>query len=430
MPTKDLFSQAQAVIAGGVNSPVRSCQAMGCPPLYLKQAQGAEVVDEDGRTLIDYVGGFGPQLLGHSHPAIVQAVQDQAARMTCTGTCHAQEIAWAQLILQAIPHVEQVRMTNSGTEAAMAAVRLARAVTSRNKIVKFNGCYHGHVDALLVQAGSGALGASELGSPGVHTSSCRDTMVMPYNRLDAMEQLMKVHGMDVAAIMVEPVAGNMGCILPKPGFLAGLRTLADRYGALLVFDEVMTGFRVAHGGAQARYQVAADMVLLGKVIGGGLPVGAIAAKRTIMEQLAPTGPVYLAGTLSGNPLTVAAGIAMLETLQQQKDYVTHLERLAGRLVHGLAAHAKSAGLPFQAQICGAMMGVFFQDEPMNGLEDATPASQAYFKSFYLGMRAAGIMLPPSAAEAWFLSLAHTEEHVDKTIRAAEGVFQSMMSKVN
>jgi len=418
----ELFQQALRHIPGGVNSPVRAFRGVGGEPVFFARGEGPYLYDEDGRRYIDYVGSWGPLILGHAHPKVVQAVQETAARGLSFGAPTALEVAMAERLCELVPSLEMVRMVNSGTEATMSAIRLARGFTGRDKIVKFEGCYHGHADALLVKAGSGALTLGVPSSPGVPASLAEHTLTLPYNDLDRARDLFRRLGDQIACVIVEPVAGNMNCVPPVPGFLEGLRELCDASGALLVFDEVMTGFRVALGGAQARYGVRPDLTCLGKVVGGGMPVGAFGGRRDVMERLAPQGPVYQAGTLSGNPVAMAAGLATLEELTQPGFYEA-LEEQARRLTAGLVARAKAFDVPLTANVVGGMFGIFFTEEPeVRRYEQVLACDQERFRRFFHGMLEQGVYFAPSAFEAGFVSAAHGHRDIKATLVAAEQVF--------
>ncbi|MBK9944460.1 MAG: glutamate-1-semialdehyde 2,1-aminomutase [Kouleothrix sp.] len=420
-----LFAEAQRHIPGGVNSPVRAFRGVGGVPRFIEHAAGAYLTDADGNQYIDYVLSWGPLILGHAHPGVVAAVAAQAARGTSYGAPTAIETTLAQLISAAMPAVELVRFVSSGTEATMSAVRLARAYTRRNKVIKFAGCYHGHADEFLVQAGSGVATLGLPDSPGVPAAATADTLSAPFNDLAAVEQLLARHPQQVAAIIVEPVAGNMGLVPPNAGYLAGLRALADQHGALLVFDEVMTGFRVGPGGAQGRYGVTPDLTCLGKVIGGGLPAAAYGGRREIMQQIAPAGPVYQAGTLSGNPLAMAAGVVTLQEISAPGAF-ERLEYTAARLRDGFAQAAEAAGVPLQAAAVGSMWGFFFAAEPVRDYASAKQhADTARYARFFHAMLERGVYLAPSQFEAAFVSLAHDDAIVDQTLDAARAAFAAI-----
>ena len=413
-----LLERAEKVLPGGVNSPVRAFRGVGGNPVFVRSAQGAYLEGEDGRRYIDYIGGYGPHILGHRHPAIVAAIQEALGRGTAFGAPTLPEVELAEVIADALPSVDMVRLVNSGTEATMSALRLARAATGRNRFVKFEGCYHGHADPYLVAAGSGAATIGVPSSPGVPAAVTADTLLAPYNDLDAVERLFAAEGGHIAAVVVEPIAGNMSLVPPAPGFLEGLRALCDRHGALLIFDEVMTGFRVAWGGAQNLFDFRPDLTTLGKVIGGGLPLAAYAGRRELMQQIAPAGPVYQAGTLSGNPLAVAAGRAALAELSRDAPCAyEHLERIGARLQSGLEEAARRHGIPLCVQRQGSMLGVFFTDAPVGRLEDVHASDRARFGRVFHRLLDAGVHLPPSAYEALFLSTAHGDAEIDATVEA-------------
>jgi glutamate-1-semialdehyde 2,1-aminomutase len=416
-----LFQRAQERIPGGVNSPVRACRSVEADPLFVDRADGCRLVDVDGNAYIDYVGSWGPMILGHRHPAVIEALSSALAHGTSFGAPTEMEIELAELIVEAVPSVEMVRMVNSGTEATMSAIRLARGVTGRDTIVKFDGCYHGHADALLVAAGSGVATLQIPGSPGVPAAFVAKTLSLPYNDVETAQKVLAAKGDQVACVIVEPVAGNMGLVPPKAGFLEALREATHQCGAVLIFDEVMTGFRVAYGGAQQRYGVSPDLSCFGKIIGGGLPVGAYGGRRDLMAHVAPQGPVYQAGTLSGNPLAMAAGIATLNQLKAPGFYET-LERRAARLLDGLASLAEEAGVAAACSRVGSMLGLFFTPGPVENFSDAKRADLDRFTRYYKGMREAGIYLAPSQFEAFFLSAAHDDAAIDQTLSAAEAVF--------
>ncbi len=418
--------RAERVIPGGVNSPVRAYQAVGGAPPFIARGKGAHVWDVDGRRYVDYVGSWGPLILGHAHPAVVRAVERAARRGTSFGAPTAGEVEIAEQIAKALPSVEMVRFVSSGTEATMSAIRLARGATGRKKILKFEGCYHGHADALLVGAGSGVATLGIPGSPGVPEEFVRLTVQAPYNDLEAVRDAFRRHGPELAGVIVEPVAGNMGCVPPAPGFLAGLRTLCDESGALLIFDEVMTGFRVAWGGAQRLYGIRPDLTCLGKVVGGGLPAAAYGGRRELMREVAPAGPVYQAGTLSGNPLAVAAGRETLRRLAKRGVYEA-LGAKARRLADGLAERAADRGVALSTAAVGGMFGFFFHPGPVANFDDARKSDAARFRRFFAEMLARGIYLAPSAYEAAFVSLAHGERELTTTLRAAEAALDAALS---
>lgn len=420
-----LFEKACQLIPGGVNSPVRAFRGVGGTPLFFKSAQGAYLVDEDDKQYIDYVGSWGPMILGHCHPEIVAAVQIAAAKGLSFGAPTAIEIEMAARVCALMPSIESVRMVSSGTEATMSAIRLARGFTGRDNIVKFEGCYHGHADSLLVKAGSGALTLGVPSSPGVPASVAEHTITLRFNDLDDVRKTFAEQGAQIAAIIVEPVAGNMNCIPPVKGFLEGLRSVCDEYGTVLIFDEVMTGFRVALGGAQALYGVTPDLTTLGKVIGGGMPVGAFGGRRDIMQHLAPAGPVYQAGTLSGNPVAMAAGLAML-SLVSAPGFHARLERLSKRLMEGFAVEAQKAGIPLATACVGGMFGFFFTSLPqVDFFDQVMTCDVERFKRFYHLMLEEGVYLAPSAFEAGFVSSAHTDELIDASIAAAGRCFAKL-----
>ncbi|MDG4553689.1 MAG: glutamate-1-semialdehyde 2,1-aminomutase [Candidatus Competibacter sp.] len=419
--SEKLFAEAQNYIPGGVNSPVRAFRGVGGTPIFFKRGEGANLYDEDDRRYIDYVGSWGPMIVGHAHPAVVQAVQDVAANGLSFGAPTEMETIMARRIRELVPSMELVRMCNSGTEATMSAIRLARGFTGRNIIVKFEGCYHGHSDSLLIKAGSGALTLGVPTSPGVPAALAAYTVTLTYNDLLEARQAFSKLGEEIAGVIVEPVAGNMNCIPPTPGFLAGLRELCTRYGSVLIFDEVMTGFRVARGGAQELYGVTPDLTTLGKIIGGGMPVGAFGGKRAIMEQLAPLGPVYQAGTLSGNPVALAAGLATLDLIASPR-FHTDLAAKTRQLCDELVTAAGEAGVLLTTNHVGGMFGLFFTAENVTHYAQATACDVERFKRFFHGMLAEGIYFAPSAFEAGFMSSAHTEADLDATAVAARRVF--------
>ncbi len=412
-----LFAEAKQVIPGGVNSPVRAFKAVGETPIFLTHAKGAYLFDEDGNTYIDYIASWGPMILGHAHPKVVKAIQERAEKGTSYGIPTELETQIAKQALDMVPHMDQIRFVNSGTEACMSAVRLARGYTGRDKIIKFAGCYHGHADAFLIQAGSGAVTFGSPNSPGVTAGTAQDTLLAQYNNLDQVAEIFTANPEEIAAIIIEPVAGNMGCILPKEGFLEGLRSLCDAHDALLIFDEVMTGFRLAQGGAQERLNVRADMVTYGKVIGGGLPVGAFAAREEIMNFLAPVGPVYQAGTLSGNPLAMTAGLTMLQLLANNSEAYSTLDQKTAYLHKEMIPLLEQKGIPYQINRLGSMMSLHFTDTPVVNFETAAKGNNDYFKKYFHGMLKCGVYLPPSAFESYFLNDAISHKDLDQTLEA-------------
>jgi glutamate-1-semialdehyde 2,1-aminomutase len=425
--SKKLFAEALKYIPGGVNSPVRAFRAVGGQPFFATRAKGALVWDVDGNELIDYVGTWGPAILGHAHPKIISAVKAAAQNGTSFGIPNPYEVTIAKLICHLVPSVQKVRMTNSGTEACMSAIRLARGFTRRDKIIKFDGCYHGHADSLLVKAGSGALTFGHPDSAGVPADFAKLTLVLPFNDAAAVKAAFAANRKEIAAIIVEPVPGNAGLYLPRPGFLEFLREITKANGTLLIFDEVMTGFRLAPGGAQERFGIVPDLTCFGKIIGGGLPVGAFGGRSDIMDFLAPLGPVYQAGTLSGNPIAMAAGIAALEELNTVKknNAYAKLETSGARLESGMREAAGAVGIPVQFNRCGSMFCAYFTGEPVWNLTDAMKSDRARFAKFFHGMLDAGIYLAPSQFEAGFISTAHTVADIDATVRAAEKVLRKL-----
>jgi glutamate-1-semialdehyde 2,1-aminomutase len=425
MPTNhELFQRALPRLPGGVNSPVRAFRSVGGEPFFTDHADGAYLWDVEGKRYIDYVGSWGPMIVGHNHPKVRTAVEHAVCAGLSFGTPCPAEVTMAETIARLVPSMQMLRMVNSGTEATMSAIRVARGFTGRDKIVKFEGCYHGHGDSFLVKAGSGALTFGVPTSPGVPKALADLTLTLPYNDLDAAQELFASSGDEIAGLIIEPVAGNMNCIPPRPGYLQALRELCTRHGAVLIFDEVMTGFRVALGGAQERYGITPDMSTFGKIIGGGMPVGAYGGRRDIMEKVAPSGPIYQAGTLSGNPVAMAAGLAMLELIQAPGFY-EDLERKATLLIDGLRAVAMEAGMPFSTNRVGAMFGLFFTDVQVETYTQVTACDVAAFNRFFHAMLARGVYLAPSAFEAGFLSAAHSEKDIADTIQAARESFREI-----
>ncbi|MBS3754101.1 MAG: glutamate-1-semialdehyde 2,1-aminomutase [Desulfobacterales bacterium] len=419
-----LFQRAKEATPGGVNSPVRAAKSVGQDPLFIDKGQGCRIYDVEGREYIDYVCSWGPLILGHRHPAVIEAVEQAMARGLSFGAPVDLEVELAEMIIAAVDSVEMVRMVNSGTEATMSAIRAARAYTGRDGIVKFDGCYHGHVDSLLVAAGSGVATLNIPGSPGVPDSFVGHTLSLPYNDAEAFRSMMREKGEDMAAVMVEPVAGNMGMVPPDPEFLQALREETEKHGCVLIFDEVMSGFRVAYGGAQHRFGVIPDMSCFGKIVGGGMPVGAYGGKKEIMEQIAPQGPVYQAGTLAGNPLAMAAGIATLKQIQQPGFY-DNLEKTAARLEEGLLRLIDRLGMPATVNRVGSMLGLFFTPGPVTNFEQAKGSDTEQFARYYRGMLEHGIYLPPAQFEAVFVSSAHETADIDATLSAAETVMAGL-----
>jgi glutamate-1-semialdehyde 2,1-aminomutase len=424
----DWMRRALERIPGGVNSPVRAWRGVGGTPLFFERGSGAWLVDIDGRRYLDYVGSWGALILGHAHPLVTEAITAAAARSTSFGAPTTLEVEYAELLCSVVPNLERVRLVNSGTEACMSAIRLARGATGRRKILKFDGCYHGHADSFLVRAGSGALTLGEPNSRGVTEGTAVDTLIAPYNDLPAVEALAAAHGRDLAAIIVEPVAGNMGCIPPAPGFLEGLRRVATASGAVLIFDEVMCGLRVAFGGAQARYGVDADLVTLGKIIGGGLPLAAYGGRADLMRHIAPEGGVYQAGTLSGNPLAVSAGLAVLRYLKAHPELYLTLEKRSSGLAQGLASAAREEGLALEVNQVGGMLSAHFSAAAVTDCASSTASDSKRFARFFHALLDEGVYLPPSAYEAWFVSLAHSAEDIERTLAAARKGFAGLAAE--
>ena len=420
------FHQARTLLPGGVNSPVRAYKAVGRDPIVIRHASGARVTDLDGNTYIDYVGSYGPLILGHAPDPVVSAVQRAAAAGTSFGMPTEAEVELASMVVSAVSSIDVVRFVNSGTEAVMSAIRLARAATEKNKVIKCTGCYHGHSDALLVQAGSGAMTLGVPSSPGIPEATTANTLLVPFNDLHAVQTVFQADP-DIACLVIEPVAGNMGCVQPHDGYLEGLRTLCDRYGTILIFDEVMTGFRVAYGGAQQKFDVTPDLTCLGKVVGGGLPCAAYGGREDLMRMMAPDGPVYQAGTLSGNPLAMAAGIATLKALGSP-DLYGKLDRAAGRLTAHLSEAAAAKHVPVYCSQVGSMVCCFFSDQPVDNYEQATACDTDAFAVFFRAMLDAGIVLPPSQFETWFISTAHDDACIDQTIEAARVAFTAVAAR--
>lgn len=422
--SKLAFEKAKRVLPGGVNSPVRAFKSVGMNPVFMARGEGAKIYDIDGNEYIDYVLSWGPLILGHADEHVVEELKKAAEMGTSFGAPTELETKLAALVIERVPSIEVVRMVNSGTEATMSALRLARGYTGRNKIVKFEGCYHGHGDSLLIKAGSGVATLGLPDSPGVPESVAQNTITVPFNDLDTLKLVFEKFGEDIAGVIVEPVAGNMGVVPPQPGFLEGVRKLTEQYGSLLIFDEVMTGFRVDYHSAQGRFGITPDITCLGKVIGGGLPVGAYGGKREIMEKIAPAGPIYQAGTLSGNPLAMTAGYATLSQLVPES--YERMEKLGRMLLDGLSEAAKKYGIPHTTNQAGSMIGFFFTDKEVKNFADASTSNLDYFAKFFREMLNQGISLPPSQFEGFFLSTKHTEEHIEQTIAAAEVAFSKLV----
>lgn len=415
----DLFSRAQKSIPGGVNSPVRAFKSVGGNPIFMKNAKGAYLYDADGNRYIDYIASWGPLILGHAYEPVVKAIQEQALSSTSFGAPTELEIEMAELILSMTPNVDLIRMVSSGTEACMSALRLARGYTGRNKFIKFEGCYHGHADSFLVKAGSGLATFNIQSVPGVTGGVANDTLTCAYNDLKGVQQLVEQNKGEIAAIIIEPIAGNMGCVIPKPGFLEGIREICDAENIVLIFDEVMTGFRLARGGAQEKLNIKADLVTYGKVIGAGMPVGAFGGKREIMECIAPLGSVYQAGTLSGNPLAMIAGYTLLKELKERPEIYTSLENKTVQLKKGISEVLKTKNIPFVVNQFGSMISVFFSEQPVKNFADAAKSDTAKFNTLFHSLLNKGIYLPPSAFESWFLNDALTEQDIQETIQAID-----------
>ncbi len=423
--SRTLFERAKKIIPGGVNSPVRAFGAVQATPIFIREARGSRVTDVDGNEYVDYVMSWGPMMLGHSHPAVTEAIRQAAGRGTSYGAPTELEVEMAEIIIEAIPSLQMVRMVSSGTEAVMSAIRLARGYTGRNKIIKFAGCYHGHADSLLVKAGSGVATLGIPGSPGIPAALAELTITLPFNDIDAVEAAVALHRDDLACVIIEPVAGNMGVIRPKPGFLEKLRDVTQRQGVLLIFDEVITGFRLTHGGYQNLIHIEPDLTCLGKIIGGGLPVGAFGGKREIMERLAPAGPVYQAGTLSGNSVAMAAGLATLQILRDNRDVYEMLDRRTFHICDEMLALFTQKGLPVTLNRSGSMFTIFFTPEAVFDFASAVRSDTEMFARYFRGMLANGINLAPSQFEAAFLSFAHTQDDVEKTLDACAQTLKTL-----
>lgn len=423
--SKSIFDRAKNFIPGGVNSPVRAFRAVGGNPLFMQRAKGAYLYDEDGNEYIDLINSWGPMILGHAHPAVEDAVKEALKNSPSFGAPTLREVDMAELICSIVPSVEKVRMVNSGTEATMSAIRVARGFTGRDKIIKMEGCYHGHGDSFLIAAGSGALTFGTPDSPGVTKGTAKDTLIAAFNNLQAIEKLIAENRNEIAAIILEPVVGNMGCVVPLPGYLQGLRSLCDKHSIVLIFDEVMTGFRLALGGAQELYNVQADIVTMGKIIGGGLPVGAYGGKREIMDFVSPVGPVYQAGTLSGNPLAMAAGMAMLKHLKSNPDVYDNINRIGTKLTSGIKDQIKKYGKNFTVNQVGSMFTLFFNDKTVIDFDTATASDTALFAKYFQLMLQEGIYMAPSQYEAMFISTAITDEVADRILAASEKAFSQL-----
>jgi glutamate-1-semialdehyde 2,1-aminomutase len=423
--SRTLFERAERIIPGGVNSPVRACGAVQAPPLFIREAQGSRITDVDGREYIDYVMSWGPMMLGHAHPVVTEAIRQAAGRGASYGAPTEMEVEMAEMLIEAIPSMQMIRMVSSGTEAVMSAVRLARGVTGKSKILKFAGCYHGHADSLLVKAGSGVATLGIPGSPGVPAALAELTLTLPFNDIEAVEAAVTLHAEDLACVIVEPVAGNMGVVPPKPGFLQNVREITHKRGVLLIFDEVITGFRLTYGGYQDLISVEPDLTCLGKIIGGGLPVGAFGGGKEIMDQLAPKGPVYQAGTLSGNPVAMAAGLATLQILRDNRDVYEMLDRRTFHFCNEMAALFSQKGLPVKINRAGSMFTLFFTAADVHDFASAARSDAEMFARYFRGMRAHGVNLAPSQFEAAFLSFAHTSEDLEQTLAACAQTLRSL-----
>lgn len=425
MSSEALFARAQRVLPGGVNSPVRAFRAVGGTPPFLTRGEGCHVWDEDGREYLDFIGSWGPLILGHSHPVVLDAVEKAMRDGLSFGAPTAREVEMAELLVEIVPNIDMVRMVNSGTEAVMSAVRVARGVTGREKLIKFEGSYHGHSDAMLVGAGSGALTQGVPDSAGVTRGAAQDTLLAKYNDFQSVETLFAANPGQIAAVIVEPVAANMGVVPPEKGFLEGLRALCDKHGALLIFDEVITGFRLALGGAQAYFGVRADLVTFGKIIGGGMPVGAYAGRREIMSQVAPTGPIYQAGTLSGNPVAMAAGLAQLYILREHPEYFTEIEQKAKKMAQNMRESAEKHDIALRVNQCGGLLCPYFTSVPVRSFADTKTSDLDRFKRYFHGMLARGMYIAPSQYEATFINVSHTDADIDAACAAADAVFAEL-----
>lgn len=423
--SKSLFEKAKQFIPGGVNSPVRAFRAVGGNPIFMKSAKGAFLYDEDGNEYVDLINSWGPMILGHAHPMVEDAVKSALSGSPSFGAPTAREVEMAELICSIIPSVERVRMVNSGTEATMSAIRVARGFTGRDKIIKMEGCYHGHGDSFLIAAGSGAMTFGTPDSPGVTKGTAQDTLIAPFNNVKAVEEIILNNKDQVAALILEPVVGNMGCVAPQPGYLEGLRALCDKYGVVLIFDEVMTGFRLALGGAQQRYNIRPDMTTMGKIIGGGLPVGAYGGKKEVMDHVSPVGPVYQAGTLSGNPLAMAAGMAMLKFLKTNPAIYTTIDKQTARLVEGLRTQIKTKGLNYKVNTVGSMFTLFFNDQEVIDFDTAKTSDTKTFAKYFQSMLTQGIYMAPSQYEAMFISNSIDDAIVDRILDASKNAFASL-----